>query len=48
MLARQRTGPVGHDEAAHDFAGMLGRAYERGYDCRDEGELERRCGVRLR
>lgn len=36
-----------HDDAA-DFAGFVGRAFERGYSCSDEKELRRVCGVRLR
>lgn len=35
-------------EPLFDFNGFVGRAYEAGYDCLDEGELARVCGVKLR
>ncbi len=44
---RVRSGPVGHDEQDVDFAGFVGRAYERGYECRSDRELRLRCGVKL-
>lgn len=49
VAARARAGPSGHDEddAAHDFVGAMGRAFALGYNCRDERELARVCGVKL-